>query len=276
MYFNFDVEETSYRFDTRNPLDVSIPLDFHGEQPEAFGIPRAASTHVDAGGFVGDTRLGGSCNCETVTLNPHGNGTHTEGVGHISDQRIGIAMLLRQSFLPAVLVSVRLSEMTDAGEEDGALQTGDRVVTAAAIREGLASVGDLPPAFHRGLLIRTLPNEPSKRSAHHSGGNPPYLTAAAMKLVRQLDVLHLLVDLPSVDREDDGGALAGHRIFWGVEPGVRQIAEPYSSRTITEMIFVDDAIPDGLYMLDLQIPNFALDAAPSRPILYAAQLTTDQ
>ena len=40
-------------------------------------------------------------------------------------------------------------------------------------------------------------------------------------------------------------------------------------RTITEMIFVDDAVDDGPWILDLQIPPFMLDAAPSRPILFA-------
>jgi hypothetical protein len=271
MYLTFDIGDWSYRFDTRRPLDISIPLDFHGDQPEAFGIPRAASAYVDAGGFVGDTRKGGSCNCETVTLNPHGNGTHTECVGHISDQRIGIATLLRQTLVPALLISVPVSAESETGTDDGALVSGDSVVTAEAISASLEEFGSPPREFHRALVVRTLPNDSGKRSAHHSGSNPPYLTSAAMELVRRLDVLHLLVDLPSVDREDDGGALSGHRIFWGVEPGVRQIPEPYSSRTITEMIYADDAIADGLYMLDLQIPPFALDAAPSRPILYAVR-----
>jgi arylformamidase len=273
MYLSFDIGETTYRFDTRRPIDISIPLDFYGEQPEAFGIPRASAAFIDAGGFVGDTRRGGSCNCETVTLNPHGNGTHTEGVGHISDQRLGIATLLRQSLVPAVLVSVDVSDAVADGSDDGGLATGDRVVTADAIRAALRVLPHVPSHFYRGLVLRTLPNGPEKRRVGHSGKNPPYLTSAAIRLVRELDVLHFLVDLPSVDREDDGGALSGHRIFWGVEPGVREIPEPYSSRTITEMIFVDEMIPDGLYMLDLQIPAFQLDAAPSRPMLYAVSLS---
>ena len=35
------------------------------------------------------------------------------------------------------------------------------------------------------------------------------------------------------------------------------------------MIYVPDCISDGSYLLNLQIPAFLSDAAPSRPILYA-------
>ena len=34
------------------------------------------------------------------------------------------------------------------------------------------------------------------------------------------------------------------------------------------MIYVDDKIKDGHYLLNLQIPSFVSDAAPSRPIIY--------
>ena len=34
------------------------------------------------------------------------------------------------------------------------------------------------------------------------------------------------------------------------------------------MIFVDNNISDGSYLLNLQIPAFVADAAPSRPIIF--------
>jgi hypothetical protein len=42
----------------------------------------------------------------------------------------------------------------------------------------------------------------------------------------------------------------------------------HSMNTITEMIYVPNEVEDGQYVLDLQIPNFVADAAPSRPVLY--------
>jgi len=78
-------------------------------------------------------------------------------------------------------------------------------------------------------------------------------------------VKHLLVDLPSVDREKDAGALLAHKAFWNFEGEVRTDA------TITEFIFVPNAIVDGTYYLNLQVAPFENDASPSRPVLYAVE-----
>ena len=70
------------------------------------------------------------------------------------------------------------------------------------------------------------------------------------------------------DRAQDGGRLAAHRIFWGLPPG--STAAGMATRkhaTITEMAFIDSAIADGAYLLNLQVAPFMIDAAPSRPIL---------
>ena len=34
------------------------------------------------------------------------------------------------------------------------------------------------------------------------------------------------------------------------------------------MIYVDEKIEDGKYLLNLQIPSFVSDAAPSRPLIF--------
>jgi hypothetical protein len=47
----------------------------------------------------------------------------------------------------------------------------------------------------------------------------------------------------------------------------RDAKRPQAS--ITELAWIAAAIPDGHYLLDLQIPAFLSDAAPSRPLLYA-------
>jgi len=77
-----------------------------------------------------------------------------------------------------------------------------------------------------------------------------------------LGVKHLLVDIPSVDKEIDGGTLAFHHAFWNVPE------QPITNRTITELIYVPNEVEDGHYILELQVSNFDNDAAPSRPLLY--------
>ena len=205
---------------------------------------------AEGGDFVGDTRRGGSCNCETVTLNPHGNGTHTECVGHLSTNRIYVADVLTDLFIPSLLVSVELEV-----DERGAF------VGLAGLQSGVESTADGRP--FRGLVIRTLPNDPAKRSAAWSGSNPPWLDPDAALYIRSLGIDHLLVDTPSLDREDDP-LLTSHRIFWELPSEGPVEGDPSDGRTVTEMIFVPDEVSDGYYSVNIQIPSFALDAAPSR------------
>jgi len=74
-----------------------------------------------------------------------------------------------------------------------------------------------------------------------------------------------LVDLPSVDREQDSGALAFHHAFWEVPKATNM------KRTITEFIYVPNNILDGLFILELQMSSFRNDACPSRPVLYSIE-----
>jgi len=84
----------------------------------------------------------------------------------------------------------------------------------------------------------------------------------AIQLLVKKGIKHLLVDLPSVDREEDGGELKAHKAFWNFNDKVRKDA------TITELIYVPNKVKDGTYLLNLQIAPFENDATPSKPILY--------
>ena len=115
------------------------------------------------------------------------------------------------------------------------------------------------------LILRTLPNDEAKRHRQYSGTNPTYIEPALAEFLVEHDVQHLLLDLPSVDREEDAGQLLAHHAFW------RYPAQPRCGATITELIFVPNEVADGLYLLNIQITSLELDASPSKPVLY--QLT---
>ena len=82
---------------------------------------------------------------------------------------------------------------------------------------------------------------------------------------------HLLIDLPSVDKENDEGKLLAHKAFWNVKDVNNLNDGARLDCTITEMIFVDDKVKDESYILNLQIASFENDASPSKPILYSVQ-----
>lgn len=247
MQVHLSIAGTTYRADLGQPLDISLPLRFNEAGVNAWYAPWPAAEPVVAGSFVGSVARGGSVNFFEVRLNPHGNGTHTECVGHISPEQESVSRALDRYHFSARLVS--LYPEPQAG--------GDRVITARQLSELLQ------PAEVEAVIIRTYPNDRRKLEANYSGSNPPYLEAAAAALLADYGVEHLLLDLPSVDREADAGRLAAHRAFWRYPQATRPAA------TITELIYVPDTIGDGCYLLQLAVPPFELDAAPSRPVLYA-------
>lgn len=249
--------------------DISIALGFDQTQPNFFAAPHAIEHTYAAGGFTGDVRRGGSCNCSTYTLTPHCNGTHTECVGHIVEERTSVTDVAADHLSLALLISTSPIDASTTNERSAPdPQAGDRLITRAQIE---AAVGAAELPSDSALIVRTLPNDASKRSCNYSAGDPPpYFSAEAMHWIVRQGVRRLIVDLPSIDRCNDEGRLTAHRIFWGLPPGARSIAAAARpDATITELAFIDDLIPDGRYLLNLQVAPFATDAAPSRPILFA-------
>ncbi len=263
----FKAGTTNYSVDLDNPLDISIPLDFHGDQPSVYGVPKASAQAYEDGSFVGDTRRGGSCNFEHYTLVPHCNGTHTECLGHITNARISVNSILRDFLLPAALISVEPEGAIRATETSYPKpHSSDFLLTRGRLHEAVATV---PEEFLTALAIRTLPNADDKMRREYSDPPPPYFSIQATEFLNELKVQHLLVDTPSVDRTFDGGNLTAHHRFWGIRKGKHELdPNRVSSKTITEMIYVPDEVADGIYLLNLQLPAFVADAAPSRPVLY--------
>ncbi len=264
----FERGSFSCQADLSKSHSIGIDLDFGGQQPNHFGAPAATASPLRMGDFTGATSQGGSCNVAQVQLIPHCNGTHTETVGHIVDAQLPVCEIAPKGLVLAVLVSTETVPLSQSFEHYHALaEGGDQVVTASAIQ---AAFHSWPNAEIDALVIRTLPNSESKRArVYQSDSAPAYLTTDGMRVISESSVSHLLIDLPSVDRMHDGGELSNHHLFWNVVPMSRCVdSATRTERTITEMIFVPDELPDGLYLLNLQTAPFVLDAAPSRPILF--------
>lgn len=257
-----------WRADISRVADLSIPMHFDGPQPVFFGAPPARASAVEVGSFIGDVRRGGSVNCATYSLVPHCNGTHTECIGHVTREQVSVRETLRECLTAAVLLSITPESATSTPDSCvPAPRDGDRVITGNVLR--VAAQTHMPVAGGA-LIVRTLPNESGKAQRNYDVGGPaPYFTTEAMQWIVSQDVRHLIVDLPSVDRAEDEGRLTAHRLFWGMPPGSTTTAGATRAHcTITEFAYIDDAVADGTYLLDLQIAPFVADAAPSRPLLY--------
>ena len=256
------INQTVYQINPQS-IDISIPMDFHGSQPNAYGVPMASARAFEGGGFVGDVRRGGSCNFEEFKFIAHCNGTHTECVGHISKDRIFIHEILKDSFVPATLVSINLERGLASGESyQPDFDPADMIISRKKLEEKLQNHN---PDFLDALIIRTLPNASSKTSRDYMKIASAFFSFEAMEYIVELGVKHLLVDTPSVDRTFDEGRLSAHHIFWEVPQGSNEInPDNCSDKTITEMIYVPGSVEDGNYLVNLQIAPFLSDAAPSR------------
>ncbi len=249
MQITFVDQGQTFRADLSKPIDLSVPLRAGHDNPNCFYAPPVAFWPVEAGSFIGSTARGGPVNFFNVTFNPHGNGTHTECVGHIAKERYVLRECLQDVHFRAKLVSLYPQKTAD----------GDRVLFRSQLEEVLEK------NEVKALIIRTFPNDDLKARTNYSGANPPYLHHEAARYIAEFGVQHLLLDLPSVDREEDGGQLLAHRAFWQYPDAVR------THCTITELIYVPNEIKDGYYLLNLQTASFDLDASPSKPLLFALE-----
>ncbi len=245
--------EKTFEIDLSKPLDISIPVSNTNQNPIAWYLEKPIIEPVVMGSWVGKVSEGNSStNFNNIFFNPHGHGTHTECLGHITNDFFSVNEALKTFFFKAKLITI-LPE-----------NVGDDFVIQKYQLENIFSKNEI-----QALVIRTLPNDLEKKSRNYSNTNPPFLSEDAAIFITEMGINHLLVDLPSVDKEHDEGKLLAHKAFWNVLDVKNLNATARFDATITEMVFVDNKIADGDYVLNLQMASFENDASPSKPVLYA-------
>lgn len=244
MNIRLDYRQVCYAIDLSTPHDLSIPLESGEGHVRAWYLGPARIEPVVMGDWVGEVKQGAAVNFRNVYFNPHGHCTHTETLGHITPGLEPVHKHFKDFFCFASVVSITPVE-----------SAGDRIITLESIRSRCSEPAEA-------IIIRTLPNTGTKKNIDYSRTNPPYLEEQAAAWLREAGVRHLLIDTPSVDREEDGGKLAAHHAFWNVPDA------PRIDCTISELVFVPDEVEDGLWFMNLQVASFVNDAAPSRPLLF--------
>lgn len=253
MIIKTDVQDI--KIDINKPIDISLPITADEKNPVAWylSIPKIAP--VVTGDFIGSVASGtSSTNFNTIEFNPHAHGTHTECLGHITKNHYSINQTLKRFFFLAVLVSITLESENE-----------DQIITLENLKKALSENAS------EAVIIRTLPNLSEKKHKNYSHTNPPYLHERAAAYLCEIGVKHLLIDLPSVDKEKDEGKLLAHKAFWNVRNIEKVNADARFDATITELVFIPDEVADGNYLLNLQIASFENDASPSKPVLYAVE-----
>lgn len=245
MLATIQIKTQKYKIDLSKPLDISIPTIASKSNINAWYTNEPKIEPAKDGDWIASVKEGACINFNNIFFNPHAHSTHTECVGHITEKVHSINKNLKQFFFLAEVITV-------APEKENE----DFVISKKQLQFAIGN------KKREAIIIRTIPNTTEKLSKQYSHTNPPYLLEDAAVYLRDKGVKHLLIDLPSVDKEKDECKLLAHNAFWNTKGSIRFDA------TITEFIFVPNAIEDGRYFLNLQIASFENDATPSKPILY--------
>jgi kynurenine formamidase len=236
---------TEFTVDLSKPLDISIPMVNTPNGVKAWYLNELSIEPVKGDGFVGAVEQGGSVNFRNIQFNPHGHGTHTECLGHITREVHSVNKNITQHFFLAELITINPEVKND-----------DHVITLEQYERARKHKSA------EAVVIRTQPNTHDKLSREYSATNPPYIEEDVALTMRNNGVKHILIDTPSVDREEDGGKLLAHHAFWDVPNN------PRFDCSITELIYVPNEIKNGLYLLNLSFASFENDASPSKPLLF--------
>ncbi len=239
MIAEITLRSRKYQIDLLQPIDISIPLRFSEDNVTAWNAETPQLKKLLS------TQNGDPVNFNELTIVPHSHGTHTESLSHIDDAFYSIHDRLKSHFFKTELITVAPEKKDE-----------DYVISKKQLQYHLKN--KKPDA----LVIRTMPNFKDKLNRNYSDKNPPYLLVDAATFINIQGIQHLLIDLPSVDKEKDEGQLSAHKAFWGLPENPRPRA------TITEFIYVPNSVKDGAYFLNLQVASFVNNAAPSKPILY--------
>lgn len=233
------------QIDLSQPLDISIPIKASKNNVNAWFLEAPKIEPITDNDWIGSVKAGACVNVNNISFNPHAHGTHTECVWHITEKFHSVNQNLKQFFFLAEVITVAPERLK-----------GDKIISKKQLQFALGN------KKREAVIIRTIPNTNEKLSKQYSNTNWAYLLPDAVELLVSKGIKHLLIDTPSVDKENDDCELLAHNIFWNTNGKMRMDA------TITEFVFVPNTVEDGEYFLNLQIAPFENDASPSKPILY--------
>ena len=147
----------NFEIDLSKPIDISIPITNDEQNPIAWYQNAPEIKPVVMGDWVGKVSEGqSSTNFNNLFFNPHAHGTHTECLGHITKEFYSINQCLQQFFFWATLITILPKKVEE-----------NLVISKSQIEEALKFLqhSEIKP---EAIVIRTLPNEISKKSLNNN------------------------------------------------------------------------------------------------------------
>tara|TARA_Y100000768_G_scaffold68316_1_gene47887 strand:+ start:1409 stop:2200 length:792 start_codon:yes stop_codon:yes gene_type:complete len=254
---SININNNYYKIDLNSPIDISIPISSK-HNPSFYDDNPLKIKYFESNNKVWSTAHGASCNIPVLELNIHCGATHTECRSHITKEDITIVQCQKNIFTRAHLITLEPKKNTN-NTYHHKIDKNDFLITKEMLFEKLSNI---EKKYLNSLIIRTKPNISSSLNNNYNLIKNPFFSNEAIEYITILGINNLVVDIPSIDKYDDGGKLGNHRIFWELD------SERPNKNTITEFAYINNEIEDGDYILLLSILNIELDTSPSRPIIY--------
>jgi len=277
-----DCDGNHRRFSLGEPLPVSREVRFQPETKasNAFYLPMIYSKTVEfEGQFIGDVERGGSCNVDTLCFTPH-NITHLETSAHIlaPSSKPAYVSDINPAHLEGIVLLIDLSKNNSLdgsgvpGDKAGSLVAVDMI--AHKLRKNKLPISMLALKTRSSLLAEDY---------DFSGKNFLAVSPEAARLVHDytmtipqgenestdLRIHCLLLDLPSIDPESDGGKLSAHRNFFGL-PATGIEGEDLEKRALVELAYFNN-LEEGYYYARITPPRIRTNAVTTgiifRPLL---------
>jgi len=233
------------------------------ESPNIFHLPLITSKTFELENqFTGDVRKGGSCNLDVLNYIPH-NLTHVETAAHIVSYDCNppwIADIPAENFSGIVYVI----DLTDIRIEQG------RLISRNEIERKLRN-NRLPVTM---LAIKTKASE-FPQDYDFSDKGFIALDAEAAKGIHDYSIVInskkfiidcLILDLPSIDPERDGGKLSAHRSYFGL-PETGHYSQNVEKRILIELAYFSE-IEEGYYYAVLTPSRFQTNAAATEILFW--------
>ena len=249
MIAEININNEKFKVDLNNPIDLSLTSKDENSF-KAWYVDEIKINPIKNGDFIGSVNEGGAVNFREILINPHGNMTHTESVGHISKEKINVNKLLKTNNFLAQLITIKPQKIINKNKKEV-----DQIISLKQIKNKI-----IPNI--QALIIKTQNNYYELTKKNYNNTNWPFLAESSASYIRSKGIQHLLIDQPSIDKEFDQGKLLAHRAFWNYPNEID------SKKTITELIGIPNHVKDGRYLLNLTLANIENDAVPSRPIIY--------
>ena len=130
------IKKNVYKIDLNKFYDLSIPIDANKKSPSFYDKePLKIYPYKDENNKTWRLEDGAACNISVIKLNIHCGSTHSECRSHITKEDLNISEIVKDSFIPSILISVTPNNSIGDDTYHYDINDGDLIITRAMLKK---------------------------------------------------------------------------------------------------------------------------------------------